>query len=99
MKAVRAGGKEVTAVMTVNDCDVRFQLDSAADVNTISQCHVLKEQCKPTKLRLNMWNKTNMKPLGEADLTVIKPRTKVNSDSLLFRTSSHAYLGLTLYRN
>ena len=77
MKAVRPGGKEVTAVMTVNDCDVRFQLDSAADVNTISQCHVLKEQWKPTKLRLNMWNKTNMKPLGEADLTVIKPRTKV----------------------
>ena len=76
LKAVRAESKDVTAVMTVNDCDVRFQLDSAADVNTISQCHVGKEQCKPTKVRLNMWNKTNMKPLGEADLTVINARTK-----------------------
>ena len=76
MKVVIAGGKEVTAVMTVNDCDVRFQLDSAADVNSLSQCHVRKELCKPTKVRLNMWNKTNMKSLGEADLTVINPRTK-----------------------
>ena len=76
LKAVRAGGKEVTAVMKVNDCDVRFQLDSAADVNTISQCHVRKEQCKPTKVPLNMWNKRNMKPLGEADPTVINARTK-----------------------
>ncbi|XP_056003410.1 uncharacterized protein K02A2.6-like [Ostrea edulis] len=75
LKAVSAGGKEVTAIMQVNDCDIRFQLDSAADVSTISQRHVRKEQCKPTKVRLNMWNKTNMKPFGEADLTVINPRT------------------------
>lgn len=76
VESCRAESKEVTAVMTVNDCDVRFQLDSAADVNTISQCHVRKEQCKPTKVPLNMWNKRNMKPLGEADPTVINARTK-----------------------
>lgn len=75
LKAVSSGGKEVTAIMRINECDIRFQLDSAADVNTISQRYVRKEQCKPTKIRLNMWNKTNMKPLGEADLTVVNPRT------------------------
>nr|XP_034316278.1 uncharacterized protein K02A2.6-like [Crassostrea gigas] len=61
--------------MRINECDIRFQLDSAADVNTISHRYVRKEQCKPTKIRLNMWNKTNMKPFGEADLTVVNPRT------------------------
>ncbi|XP_052718583.1 uncharacterized protein K02A2.6-like [Crassostrea angulata] len=75
LKAVSSGGKEVTAIMRINECDIRFQLDSAADVNTISQRYVRKEQCKPTKIRLNMWNKTNMKPLGEADLTFVNPRT------------------------
>lgn len=75
LKAVSSGGKEVTAIMRINECDIRFQLDSAADVNTLSQRYIRKEQCKPTKIRLNMWNKTNMKPLGEADLTVVNPRT------------------------
>jgi hypothetical protein len=46
----------VTAPMNVNDCEVRFQLDSAADVNTICKKFVRKDQVRPT----------SMKPLGEA---------------------------------
>jgi hypothetical protein len=35
--------KKVTALMKVNDCEVRFQLDSAADVNTICKKFVRKD--------------------------------------------------------
>ena len=53
LKAVESGSKEaITAVMQVNGCDVRFQVDSAADVNTICQKYVRKTQVKPTSMRL-----------------------------------------------
>ena len=34
----------------------------------------------PTTVRLNMWNKTNMKPLGETVLMVVNPRTSAKSE-------------------
>ena len=57
--------KKVTALMNVNDCEVRFHLDSAADVNTICKKFVRKDQVRPTSITLRMWNKTPMKPFGE----------------------------------
>lgn len=62
-----------SAILTVNDYDVRFQLDSAADVNTICHKHVRKHHVSPTTVRLNMWNKTNLKPLGETILRLRIP--------------------------
>ena len=35
--------KNVTALMKVNDCEVRFQIDSAANVNTICKKFVRKD--------------------------------------------------------
>ena len=61
--------------MKINDCSIRFQVDSAADVNTICQKYVRKDQVKATKTRLRMWNKSAMKPLGETELKVTNPRT------------------------
>jgi glutaredoxin-related protein len=46
--------KKVTALMNVNDCEVRFQLDSAADVNTICKKFVRKDQVRPTSITLRM---------------------------------------------
>ena len=63
--AVSNGTDSVTATLTLNDIDVKFQLDTAADVNTICQRHVRQHQVSSTTVRLNMWNKTNLKPLGE----------------------------------
>ena len=70
----------INATLTVNDHGVRFQLDSAADVNTICQKHGRKHQVSPTTVRLNMWNKTNLKPLGETVLRVANPRSSVESE-------------------
>jgi hypothetical protein len=49
----------VTALMNVNDCEVRFQLDSAADVNTICKKFVRKDQVRPTSITLRMWNNSH----------------------------------------
>ena len=52
----RKSDRGITALLKVNDCDVRFQLDTGADVNTICQQYVRKEQVKPSKQQLTMWN-------------------------------------------
>ena len=70
LMAVSNGTDSVTATLTLNDIDVKFQLDTAADVNTICQRHVRQHQVSPTTFRLNMWNKTNLKPLGETRLII-----------------------------
>ena len=72
--------ESINASLTVNEHDVSFQLDSAANVNTICQKHVRKHKVSPTTVRLNRWNKTNMKPLGETVLMVVNPRVNAKSE-------------------
>ena len=72
--------KRITALMTVNDREVRFQLDSAADVNTICQRYVHASQIQPTQQKLTMWNGTIVKPKGEAVLNVKNPKTNTSSE-------------------
>ena len=80
LMAVNNKEESINASLTINEYDVSFQLDSAANVNTICQKHVKKHQVSQTTVRLNMWNKTNMKPLGETVLMVVNPRTRVKSE-------------------
>ena len=80
LMAVSHKKDSINATLAVNDHPVRFQLDSAADVNTICQKHVGKHQVSPTTVRLNMWNKTNLKPLGETVLRVVNPCISVESE-------------------
>ena len=63
-----------TVLMQVNNKDVRFHIDSAADVNTIRQEFVKQDQVKPTRVRLRMWNDSKMIPKGETTLPVTNPR-------------------------
>ena len=74
--AIESGEKNtVTALMCVNGCDVKFQLDSGAEVNTICQKYVRQNQVKPSKYKLTMWNKSKLIPVGEAILPVTNPHT------------------------
>ena len=61
----------LTALLEVNECTVRFQIDTGAQVNTICQRYVCREQVHPTTKNLIMWNKTNMKPVGKIVLDVL----------------------------
>ena len=78
--AVSNGTDSVSATLTLNDIDVKFQLDTAADVNTICQKHVRQHQVSPTTVHLNMWNNTSLKPLGETRLKVKNPHTSSESE-------------------
>ena len=50
--------------MKVNDCKVRFQLDTSADVNTITQRFVCRHQVRQSKGKVVMWNGSRMIPKG-----------------------------------
>ena len=80
LMAVKNDGNSIIATLTVNDLNMKFQLDSAADVNSICQKHVKKQQVSPTNTRLNMWNKTDLKPLGETFLVVTNPRSNTQHE-------------------
>ena len=80
LMAVNYKEESVNASLTVNEYDVSFQLDSDFNLNTICQKHVRKHQVSPTTVLLNMWNKTNMEPLGERGLMVVNPRTRAKSE-------------------
>ncbi|RUS87639.1 hypothetical protein EGW08_004624 [Elysia chlorotica] len=75
LNAVGSGKERTTAQLRVNGCQVRFQLDTAADVNTIQRKFIKKEQASKTTKKLVMWNGTKMQPQGEACLTVENPKT------------------------
>ena len=54
LMAVNNGTDSVTATLTLNNIDVKFELDTAADVNTICRRHVGQHQVSPTTVRLTM---------------------------------------------
>ena len=93
LMAVNHGEESITAILSVNEHEVRFQLDSAPNVNTISQKHVRKHQVSPTSVRLNMWNKTNLKPLGETVLTIVNSRTGIETE-VKFIVVPHGFTNL-----
>ena len=80
LTAIDVNSKHLTAQMIVNECKVQFQLDSGADVNTLCQKYVRKNQVRPTPVRLTMWNKTVLTPLGETLLTMTNPKTGAKHD-------------------
>ena len=88
--------RRATVLMNINGKDVRFHIDSAADVNTISQEFVKKDQVKPTQIRLRMWNDSKMIPIGETILPMSNPRDgKVaNVDFVVVENKFSNLLGL-----
>ena len=75
LTAVGNGKPRATATLSTNDQNIKFQLDTGSDVNTICQRYVRKEQLRKTGQRLTMWNKTKLEPIGEVDLETLNPRT------------------------
>jgi len=67
--------KEVYAEMLVNDTPVRFQVDSGASVNLITE-QFAPAKLNPTKTVLVMWNKAEVRPMGTCRLTVRNPKNR-----------------------
>ena len=56
LSVVRAEKRStVTATMTVNNCDVKFQVDTGAEINTINSRYVRKTQVKRKDTKLRLW--------------------------------------------
>lgn len=64
----------IHAIMRVNLKPVRFQLDSGASVNLINKRHIGNTKITPSDKTLLMWNKSQVKPLGECKLKVCNPK-------------------------
>ena len=75
---------QATIIMRVNSLEVRFQIDSAADVNTICQKYVKTDQVKATNQKLTMWNGSKFSPLGEAELAVVNPKNPTVTKNVRF---------------
>ena len=60
--------------MIINNCNITKQIDRGADVNTFGQRNVKWDQVREINRTFCMWNKTNVDPLGETELTVKNPR-------------------------
>ena len=67
--------ERLTALLQVNDCQVRFELDTGANVNTICKKFVRKEQVKPCFRTLTMWNKSAIHVAGETTLDIVNARS------------------------
>ncbi|GFR96381.1 retrovirus-related Pol polyprotein from transposon 17.6 [Elysia marginata] len=80
LAAVSSGSPRSTALLSVIGQEVRFQLDTAADVNTICQKYVRRDQVQPSSQRLIMWNGTKMIPKGETVLQVFNPKIATTHD-------------------
>ena len=76
LNVVTTNKQRMTALLLINGMNVRFQVDTGADVNIICQKYVRREQCFLTKQKLVMWNGTEMIPKGEATLITENPKTK-----------------------
>ena len=89
--------KRITAMMEVNQCSIRFQLDTGADINTINQIFVRKDQVRQTGEKLVMWNGTKLTQKGTAKLmkTNVKTGTKDEVDFVVVDNGLTCLIGST----
>ena len=67
-------GSRMTALFEIHGNKIRFQIDTAADVNIISERYVDTSLMRKPKQSLVMWNGTKFLPLGEVTLPVVNPQ-------------------------
>ena len=93
----RGKKKSVHAKMSINDCEVTFQIDSGAEVNTLNQKFVKREQVQPTTVKLYTWDKSEVVPFGVVKLPVLNLKTR-NTKVIEFYVVPNSFqclLGLT----
>ena len=62
--------------MQVSGKDIRVQADCGASINVITQDLIGDTTPKPTNMRLVMWNKSEVTPLGSVKLILRNPRNR-----------------------
>ena len=67
------GGHQIYGEVNINDFPVRIQIDSGATVNVIPMRYIGDNHATPTATVLQMWNKTRVIPVGEAEVELHNP--------------------------
>lgn len=100
VNSLNCNNNSLTAVMNVNNCDVRFQLDSGAQTNTIQKKYVRKEQVRPSSSTLRVYDAAPLKTLGEVDLCVTNPKSGevVNVTFAVVSNKLQSLLGLDVIK-
>lgn len=75
VNSLNCNNNSFSAVMNVNNCDVRFQLDSGAQTNTIHQKNVRKKQGRSSTSTLRVYYSAPLKTFGEVHLCVTNPKS------------------------
>lgn len=88
--------ENISALMMVNNCQIRFQLDSGAYVNTTQKKYVRKDPVQNCSKILGMFNKSSLKPLGETTLSLnnVKTGEKNKITFVIIPNSFQSLLGL-----
>ena len=69
-------GKGVYCEMRLHHRPIRFQIDCGASVNVLPRACLNRDiRMNPSTIQLRMWNKTMVKPLGEATIKLKNPKT------------------------
>lgn len=74
--------QQLCAIMKILNNNVKFQLDSGAEVNTICLRHVNSSLVTATQRKLVTWNGAPVSPVGETKLKVTNPVTDESRDVL-----------------
>jgi hypothetical protein len=59
--------------MIANDCEVDFQIETGAEINTINRKYVKKSQRNFFFSKLKMWNRSTVSSIGGASLNIKNP--------------------------
>ena len=88
--------ERLTAMLSINNCDIRFQIDTGADISTICTRFVRKEQVRPCSRTLPVWNKSIVLIAGETTLDVFNSKTNevFSIQFLVVHNNFHCLLGL-----
>ena len=68
---------QLTALLRINNTNLRFQLDTGADIHTINKHFVRPEQNNLTQKMLTIWNKIKLKPEGKIILNVTNAKNSM----------------------
>ena len=71
--SVNAGNRAIYCKMRVNNRLVKLQIDCGATVCILPKCYVKGLHIRLEVLRLEMWNRSSIKPLGKCLVKVVNP--------------------------
>ena len=69
-------GEQIYAELFVHDKPIKIQVDSGATVNILPEKLSGDVELRPTTIVLQMWNKSVVRPLGEAKVPIYNQATE-----------------------